>query len=89
MLQNKEASLPNENMFSIFIISKFFYLVDGHYNCRGKKSCLLGNNGVCSGRQAYWTLKTLTVGPYEMLVCDYYSTPKIKGATSAETPTRI
>ena len=38
MQQNKEASLPKESMFGIFIISKLFYLVDGHHNCRGKKA---------------------------------------------------
>jgi len=46
MLQNKVASSPKENMFSIFIIGKFCYLVDGYYNCSGEKSSLLGNNGV-------------------------------------------
>ena len=87
MLQNKVASLPKENMFSIFIIGKFCYLVDGYYNCSGKK-VVFCETMACLGRRAYWTLKMLTAGSSEMLVCGYYSTPKIKGATSAETPTR-
>jgi len=89
MLQNEEASLPNENMLIIFIRSNFFYLVDGHYYCRGEKVVFWETIFVCLGRQAYWTLKMLTAASYEMLVCGYYSTPKIKDATSAETPTRI
>lgn len=36
MLQYKDASLAKENVFSIFIIRMFFYLVDSHYNYRGK-----------------------------------------------------
>ena len=64
----QNASLPKENTFSIFTISKFFYLVDGHYNCRREKSSLLGNNGVL-GRRAYWILKMPTAGSSEMMVC--------------------